>query len=175
MRTKAGTMDTYSGHELIDRNREQTVYDVAFQYIISVSRLLAKESVLPLMHDLGISDHKDEIMELFAEQVVDHISRGTSSRTNKSTIAESICVLNLAMLVAQDTDKDDHINISEFIHLYNEVTSANLQCNCSVFLQPITSLARCVDRARGSAIGTSGLHPPYVSLYVRSQRPEYEC
>ena len=140
-----------------------------------MSRLLAKESVLPLMHDLGISDHKDEIMELFDEQVVDHISRGTSSRTNKSTIAESICVLNLAMLVAQDTDKDDHINISEFIHLYNEVTSANLRCNCSVFLQPITSLARCVDRARGSAIGTSGLHPPYVSLYVRSQRPEYEC
>ena len=30
MRTKAGTMDTYSGHELIDRNREHIVYDVAF-------------------------------------------------------------------------------------------------------------------------------------------------
>ena len=40
------------------------------QHEMPFLRLLAKENVLPLMHDLGMTEHKDEIMNLFDEQVV---------------------------------------------------------------------------------------------------------
>ena len=54
--------------------RERTVHDMVIPILnvraIAVARCMAKDELLPLLHDLGISGHKDEVMMIFNQQVI---------------------------------------------------------------------------------------------------------
>ena len=54
--------------------RERTVHDMVIPILnvceIAVARFMAKDELLPLLHDLGISGHKDEAMMIFNQQVI---------------------------------------------------------------------------------------------------------
>ena len=55
--------------------REQTVHDMVIPILnvceTAVARCVAKDELLPpLLHDLGISGHKDEVMMIFNQQVI---------------------------------------------------------------------------------------------------------
>ena len=149
------------------------------QHEMPFLRLLAKENVLSLMHDLGMTEHKDEIMNLFDEQVVAHICRSARSTLNKFSVTERMCALNVVMVVTQDTDKDNRINFAEFIHLYNEVINISeslAQQRCRLATNH-PSPPRCAGRTRGRSIGSQGSHSHmrYSSPFGCSNRPVREC
>ena len=54
--------------------RERTVHDMGIPILnvceIAVARFMAKDELLPLLHDLGISAHKEQVMLIFDQQVI---------------------------------------------------------------------------------------------------------